>query len=153
MPHITVRRRFFRANLIGFAGLAVAGGAVLQDGSYQSVGPFLRCAAGGAFLAGLLLAGLFGRRGCKGGFLAGLGVSAVTVLGVLFGVVLLPLEAMALNGRTEFTTLLSPISWGWGVSSALAMFWGKAGLPPSRAAAMIAVHGPGRQQKGQAYVA
>lgn len=128
MQRLTFKQRFFRANLIGLAGGAVAGAIVLHDGSFHNVGPFLRCAAAGAFLAGMLLAGLFGRGGCGGWFLAGLGFSMATVLGVVFGITLLPVDALLVQGRTGLGTLISPISWGWGLAYVLVALWDKAGV-------------------------
>lgn len=92
MTTITKKQRFARAAAIGAAGFAVASAIILTDGQLRGDWGFLRCATAGAFLAGLIFAGAFGRGGAWGWFYAGAGFGGSTVMGAIFAVLLLPLD-------------------------------------------------------------
>lgn len=94
MDKITLRTRFARASMVGLTGLTVAIAITQFDRHFQGDWGFVRCAAGGAFLAGLMFARSFGGQGAWGMFCAGMGFGASTVLGAIFAVLLMPFEQM-----------------------------------------------------------
>lgn len=148
MPRLNIRQRLTRASLIGGAGLSVAWAIIMSDGSYRHAGVFLRCAGGGAFLAGVILADLFGRGGCRGWFLAGMGYSGATVLGVIFGMCLLPLDAAVMRAVDDWIAALAPVSWGWALADMMWNSWEETFVALTWGAALVGVHQFSQHMKG-----
>lgn len=93
MNRTTLQQRFGVATAIGFSGGLVAH-AIGQAGPYfaDDFG-FCRCAAAGAFMAGFVFAGGFGREGVSGWLWAAVSFVAATLVGAVVAVAFLPLEA------------------------------------------------------------
>jgi len=94
MEKITLQHRFARALMIGAAGGAVALALLSQERALYWEWSIVRCAAAGAFLAGLMVARGFGGTGAWMWFRAGFFFSFATVLGAIIAICLLPLDAM-----------------------------------------------------------
>ncbi len=98
MEKITLRTRFIRAGMVGATGAVVAVAITLFERHFSGDWSFVRCAAGGAFLAGLVFARCFGGTGAWGMFRAGMGFGAATALGAICAVLLLPFDQALMNG-------------------------------------------------------
>ncbi|MGJ8544997.1 MAG: hypothetical protein ACSHWZ_06105 [Sulfitobacter sp.] len=92
------KQRIITAAIIGAAGALVALTIAMAAGDGLRDLGFIRVAAAGAFLSGLLVAPGFGGAGTKGWFLSGLAFGAATVLGAVVAVILMPVDA-ALFGQ------------------------------------------------------
>ena len=116
MRQITLKERFGRAALVGFAGGAVALAIICSDPAFRHEFGFVRAAAMGAFLAGFALARGFGGQGPWGWFRAGLTFGLATVLGAMIAVPLLGLDGWLMHtdlmrtlGNWAGSALLGPV--------------------------------------------
>lgn len=94
MNKIAIRERFGVALAIGLSGGLVAHAITQVSPVFGSDLGFCRCAAAGAFVAGFVLAGGFGRAGLGGWALAALSFIGATLIGAACAVLFMPLEAL-----------------------------------------------------------
>ncbi|MFC6583840.1 hypothetical protein [Sulfitobacter aestuariivivens] len=94
MSITSIQQRFSVAAAIGVSGGLVAAAITQADPTFRGDLGFCRCAAAGAFVAGLLLAGGFGRSGLWGLGIAALTFVGATLMGAVIAVMLLPVEAL-----------------------------------------------------------
>ncbi len=92
MSKISLKERFGVAVAIGISGGLVAQAIMQASPYFNGDMGFCRCAAGGAFVAGFVLAGGFGRTGIWGWALAAGSFVAATLIGAVVAVMFLPLE-------------------------------------------------------------
>ena len=99
MHAITMDQRIARAIMIGGVGGGVALAITLGDPLFRGEVGFVRAAACGAFLAGLLVARGMGGAGLRGWFQSALTFAAATVLGAAFAVPILILDGWLMETR------------------------------------------------------
>ncbi|MEM6304173.1 MAG: hypothetical protein AAF744_05595 [Pseudomonadota bacterium] len=113
MSRMTLQKRTGVATAVGLSGALTAFAITQASPFFSGDAGFCRCAGAGAFVAGFLLAGGFGKAGAQGWMWAAGTFACATVLGALCAVLFLPLD--------DFVARLEVPQMALGLLSGLAM--------------------------------